>query len=82
MGHCVRYISRPSTLKAGVASSKSELRPESMVRGRCHRPFSSFSLTKMSAFFVPVMPLSSSPCASLRVEEKKSWSNSSPKSIG
>ena len=78
----VRYIVLPSGEKQQAPSSKAEFSSESMVCGLPHLPLSSFCAKKMSAFFVPVMPLSSSPCAWLRVEVKKSWSLSSPASIG
>ena len=68
--HCVIYISLPSEENAGVPSSASVLSPEAMSRGTLHLPLSSFSLTKMSPALAPVIPLISSPCASLRVELK------------
>ena len=80
--HCVRYISLWSGVKQHAPSSNSVFRPDSIVSGRCHLPVSSFCEKNMSPFFVPVMPLNSSPWASLRVEVKYSWSYSSPKSIG
>ena len=68
--HCVRYIVLPSGENEQAPSSNSELSSVSMASGFCHLPFSSFVATKMSPFIMPVMPLSSSPLASVRVEVK------------
>ena len=70
VGHCVRYIVLPSGEKEHAPSSYSELSSVSMACGFVHLPFSSFVATNMSPFFVPVMPLSSSPFTSVRVDVK------------
>ena len=51
------------TVKTQAPSSNSVFRSVSIASGFDHFPLSSFCEKKISAFFVPVMPLSSSPFA-------------------
>ena len=57
----VRYIVWPSGEKPTIPSSISEFSSPSTGSGRCQTPRSSFLLTQMSLFFIPVISERFSP---------------------
>ena len=64
----MKYILFPSGVNAHAPSSNSLFTSESIFSVFSHLPFSSRFMRNMSDAFCPVIPLTSSPLASLRVD--------------